>query len=79
MAQIFTMVLDSILIKVRNLATVKEVWEAVCTKHKTKALTIKVDMRCHMYEMKCEGESNVHTFGDPCHNLNSVNQDISHI
>ena len=61
MAQIFTTVPDSILIEVRNLATAKEVWEAVCAKHETKALTIKVNMRCHMYEMKCKDESNVHT------------------
>ena len=46
MAQIFITVLDSVLIKVRNLATAKEVWEAVCVKHEARALTIKVDMRC---------------------------------
>ena len=61
MAQIFTTVLDSILIEVRNLATAKEVWDAVCVKHETRALTIKVDMRRRMYEMKCEDEANVHT------------------
>ena len=61
MAQIFTTVPDSILIEVWNLATAKEVWEAVCVKHETRALTIKVDMQRRMYEMKCEDKANVHT------------------
>ena len=43
----------------QNLATAKEVWETVCVKHETRALTIKVDMWCRMYEMKCEDEANV--------------------
>ena len=46
MVQIYTTVSDSILIKVHNLVTVKELWEAVCAKHETKALTVKVDIRC---------------------------------
>ena len=32
----------------------------MCAKHKTKALTIKIDMQCRMYEMKCMDEANVH-------------------
>ena len=59
MVQIFTTVPDSILIKVWNLATAKEVWDAVCVKHETRALTVKVDMWRRMYEMKCEDEANV--------------------
>ena len=61
MVQIFTTVPDSILIKVWNLTTVKEVWDVVCAKHEMKALTVKVDMQCRMYKLKCEDESNVHT------------------
>ena len=61
MAQIFTMVPDSVLIKIQNLATAKEIWEAVCAKHEMKAFTIKVDMQRWMYEMRCEDESNIHT------------------
>ena len=61
MAQINTMVPDSVLIKIQNLATAKEVWEVVCAKHETKALTVKVDMWHWMYEMKCEDKSNVCT------------------
>ena len=41
MAQIFTIAPDSVLIKVWNLATAKEVWEVVCVKHETRALTVK--------------------------------------
>ena len=61
MAQILTMVPDSVLIEIQNLATAKEIWEAVCAKHEMKALTIKVDMQCQMYEMRCKDESNVCT------------------
>jgi gag-polypeptide of LTR copia-type len=60
-AQIFTTIPDSLLIEIRNLKTAKETWDAVCAKHETRALTIKVDVRRQMYEMKCEEESNVHT------------------
>jgi gag-polypeptide of LTR copia-type len=61
MAQILTTILDNVLIEIQNLAMVKEVWEAVCMKHETKALTIQVDMGCRMYKMKCKDESNIHT------------------
>jgi gag-polypeptide of LTR copia-type/Zinc knuckle len=60
-AQIFTTIPDSLLIEIRNLKTAKETWDVVCAKHETRALTIKVDVRCRMYEMKCEDESNVRT------------------
>jgi hypothetical protein len=45
-AQIFTTILDSILIEIQNLAMAKEVWDAVCTRHETKALMTKVDRGC---------------------------------
>ena len=61
MAQIFTMVPDSVLIEILNLATAKEIWEAVCAKHEMKALTVKVDMWRQMYEMRCKDESNIRT------------------
>ena len=38
----------------------KEVWDAVCAKHENQALTVKVDMRHHMYEMKCKDDSSIH-------------------
>jgi gag-polypeptide of LTR copia-type len=50
-AQIYTMIPDSVLIEIRSLDTVKEVWDTVCTKHETKALTVKVDMCHRMYSM----------------------------
>ena len=43
-AQIFMMVPESMLIELRKLKTVKDVWDAVCAKHEGKALTIKVDL-----------------------------------
>ena len=61
MAQIFTMVPDSVLIEIQNLATAKEIWEVVCAKHEMKAFIVKVDMWCWMYEMRCKDELNVHT------------------
>jgi hypothetical protein len=60
-AQIYTTVPDSILIEVCNLVTEKVVQDAMCAKHETKVLTIKVDMQCCMYELKCEDDTNVCT------------------
>jgi len=53
-AQIFTTIPDSLLIEVQKLKTLKEVWDALCAKHKKKALTVVVDICRCMYEMKCE-------------------------
>jgi gag-polypeptide of LTR copia-type len=33
----------------------------MCSRYETKALTIKVNVRHLMYEMKCKDESNIHT------------------
>ena len=43
-AQIFTTVLESLLIELCKLKTAKDVWDAVCVKHEGKALTMKVDL-----------------------------------
>ena len=40
---------------------VKEVWDTLCAKHKKKALTVLVDIHCHIYKLKCKDESQVHT------------------
>jgi len=42
---------------VQKLKTAKEVWEALCAKHKKKALTIIVDICHHIYDLKCKDES----------------------
>ena len=60
-AQIYTTIPEALLIEVRKLSTAKEVWEAVCAKHEHRALTVKIDIRRRMYEMKCEDNSNVRT------------------
>ena len=60
-AQIFTLILDSLLIEVQKLKTAKELWEAMCAKHEKKALNVMVDIRHHIYELKCEDESQVRT------------------
>ena len=60
-AQIFTMVLESLLIELCKLKTAKEIWDAVCAKHEGKALTVKVDLWHHIYTMKCEDKSQVRT------------------
>jgi len=52
--QIFTTIPKVLLIEVQKLRTAKEVWDAVCIKHKGKALAVKVDIWCQMYKMKCE-------------------------
>src|SRR6266481_4901695 len=58
-AQIFTTVPESLLIELQKLKTAKDIWDAVCAKHEGKALTVKVDLRRHLYAMKCEDESQV--------------------
>ena len=63
--QIFTTIPESLLIKVCNLFSVKEIWDAVCSKHESKALMVKVDICRCMYEMKCEDETNVCTHLEP--------------
>ena len=55
------MIPEVLLIEVRKLPTVKEIWEAVCAKYEHRALTVKIDICHHMYEMKCEDDSNRHT------------------
>jgi gag-polypeptide of LTR copia-type len=59
MAQIFTTVPDSVLIEVQNLDNAKKTWDAMCTKYQTKSLTVKIDLQCQMYEMKCEDDLNI--------------------
>jgi len=49
-----------LIIEVQKLKTAKEVWDALCAKHKKKALTVVVDIHHHMYEMKCKEKSQVH-------------------
>ena len=61
MAQVFTTIPESLLIEVRKLKTAREVWDAICAKQETTALTMKVDMRRHMYELKCQDDANVRT------------------
>src|SRR5882724_9793880 len=55
----FLMVPELLLIELCKLKTAQEVWDAICAKHEGKALTVKVDLQCHIYAMKCEDESQV--------------------
>jgi len=58
-AQIFMTILDSLLIKIQKLKTVKEIWDTICEKYERKLFKVKVDLWCHMYEVKCEDEMQV--------------------
>jgi gag-polypeptide of LTR copia-type len=60
-AQLFTTIPEGLLIKVQKLATAKQVWNAVCAKHESRAIGVKINIRRHMYEMKCEDDANVRT------------------
>ena len=53
------MIPELLLIKVQKFKTAKEVWDVLCAKHKKKALTVVVDIHHHIYELKCENESQV--------------------
>ena len=57
--QIFTTILESLLIKVQKFKMAKEVWDALCAKNEKKALTVVVDIRHCIYELKCKDESQV--------------------
>ena len=60
-AQIYITIPEALLIEIRKLPTAKEIWDAICAKYEHTMLTVKIDIHCHMYEMKCEDDSNVHT------------------
>ena len=60
-AQIFTTIPETLLIEIRKLSNAKEIWDAICIKHENTALTIKVDLRQRLYQMKCEDDTNVRT------------------
>jgi gag-polypeptide of LTR copia-type len=50
---------EALLIEVRQLSTAKEIWDVICARHEKMALTVKINISHHMYEMKCEDNSNV--------------------
>ena len=52
---------DLLLIEVQKLKTAKEIWDTVCAKYEGKSITVKIDLRHRMYEMKCEDETQVWT------------------
>ena len=60
-AQIYTTIPEALLIEIRKLSTAKEIWDAICAKHEHTTLTVKIDIRRRMYEMKCDDDSNVRT------------------
>ena len=60
-AQIFTTIPETLLIEIQKLSTAKEIWDAICIKHENTALTIKVDLRQRLYQIKCEDDANVRT------------------
>jgi gag-polypeptide of LTR copia-type len=52
---------ESLLIEVRKLDSTKKIWDMICARHESRALTVKVDICHRIYEMKCEDKSNVRT------------------
>ena len=58
-AQIYTRVPEALPIEIRKLSTAKETWDIVCAKYEHTALTVKIDIYCCMYELKCIDDSNV--------------------
>lgn len=55
--QIFATIPDVLLMEARNSHKI----EKQCAKHETRALTVKVEMHCQIYEKNGKGEANVHT------------------
>ena len=58
-AQSFTMIPNLLLIEIQKLNTEKEIWEAVVAKYEGKSLTVKLNLQCRIYGMKCEDEAQV--------------------
>ena len=58
-AQILTTIPESSAIEIQTLDTGKKLWDALCEKHKNRALTVVVDLRCRLYVLKCLDNSNV--------------------
>ena len=58
-AQSFTMIPNLLLIEIQELNTAKEIWEAIVAMYEGKSLTVKVNLRCCIYGMKCEDEAQV--------------------
>jgi len=60
-AQVFTTIPDSLLIEVQKLKMAKEIWDTVCAKYEGKSITVKIDLRHRMYEIKCKDKTQVRT------------------
>ena len=60
-AQILTTVPEATAVEIQSLATRKEMWDTLGTKHEKKALTVIVDLQCRMYVLKYLDKGNVKT------------------
>ena len=60
-AQILTTVPEATAVEIQSLKTGKEMWDALCTKHEKKTLTVIVDLWRRMYVLKCLDEGDVKT------------------
>ena len=58
-AQILTTIPETLAIKVQNLDTGKEIWDALCKKHEKRALTVVVDLQHRIYVLKSLDDLNV--------------------
>ena len=58
-AQILTTIPESLAIKIQALDTGKKLWDALCEKHKNRALTVVVDLQCRLYALNCLNNLNV--------------------
>ena len=54
-AQILTTIPEAMAIEIQNMATGKEMWDALCMKHEKRAFTVIVDLQCRMYVLDCRG------------------------
>ena len=58
-AQILTTIPESLAIEIQALDTGKKLWDALCEKHKKRALTVVVELQCRLYVLKCVNGLNV--------------------
>jgi hypothetical protein len=80
-AQILTTIPESLAIEIQSLVTGKDIWDALCKKHESKALTVTVDLRRRLYALKCLDDDNVrehvHTLNAMYENLKGMGEWIS--
>ena len=79
-AQILTTIPGTMAVEIQSLATRKEMWDVLSTKHEKRALMVIVNLESRRYALKCLDESNVEaymeTLSPMCEQLKGMGEKI---